>query len=671
MEHHIYLTFLSTLDTRFELDSEKLEKTVTNLTDIAPLNTILQTNESALKYLLHNKRIENPAFTLDKLFFFKTPELTTTFKDSDISTLSLFEQQLRNYIEAMHIPLTWDENTINYIDCGDIDDINNLKDSIIDMSQAIMAYDKELPAGDTVILHVDLSGGPRTAIMLMIAIIRLVAFQGIQIGSILYANMNNKKRSEILVYEGNSIYNIYDMITGFAEFNQFGSVDTLKAYVNTLEKPDKQVETLLVKMSDFSEAIRLSSRGLFQLSMEDIHQTLTDIESTKNASQLMSTTSHKNFEIEALKMMSPTIQNNYNIVLNNKDDDLAYIDWCLNNGYLQQALALFAEFVPRVILDSNMFTLDEQLFPVNANSELNSYMEHFNTINTYSAKIIEMVNEKSIKIINKINILFHQYLNGNFKKECNHIRKILTAARKSNPNFDIPLENTSFPNFEQKLLDSINTTISTIAAKETDAIFKYYTYENEDKNLPTQFLRLISNLGVNSQYILDINTFPIQFRRYVVQALLEVLQKTDNGDDIITVTPEYKIQLNTTNQLFKIRKAFLSLLTLSDYEYIYRYLFSQAVTYQYPIDLFPLKLYDIDGLILHPCLHNHPEIIQKIAIVLNLYRSLKGSRNDTAHAREEKRGQWQQSADIKEQIEFCLAEIRDIRNFIRTNTTHK
>ena len=283
MEHHIYLTFLSTLDTRFELDSEKLEKTVTNLTDIAPLNTILQTNESALKYLLHNKRIENPAFTLDKLFFFKTPELTTTFKDSDISTLSLFEQQMRNYIEAMHIPLTWDEDTINYIDCGDIDDINNLKDSIIDMSQAIMTYDKELPAEDTVILHVDLSGGPRTAIMLMIAIIRLVAFQGIQIGSILYANMNNKKRSEILVYEGNSIYNIYDMITGFAEFNQFGSVDTLKAYVNTLENPDKQIETLLTKMSDFSEAIRLSSRGLFQLSMEDIHKTGCTINGCNNA----------------------------------------------------------------------------------------------------------------------------------------------------------------------------------------------------------------------------------------------------------------------------------------------------------------------------------------------------------------------------------------------------
>ena len=461
------------------------------------------------------------------------------------------------------------------------------------------------------------------------------------------------------------------MITGFAEFNQFGSVDTLKAYVNTLEKPDKQVETLLTKMSDFSEAIRLSSRGLFQLSMEDIHQTLTDIESTKQVVPATDETTHKNFEIEALKMMSPTIQSNYDIVLSHKDDDLAYIDWCLNNGYLQQALALFAEFVPRVILDSNMFTLDEQLFPVNTDSELNSYMEHFNTINTSSARIIEMVNEKSKKILSQIKQSFHEYMNGDFKTECNRIIKESTAARKSNRAFNITREDTSFPNFEQKLLDSINTTISTIATKETDAMFKYYTYENDDKNLPTKFLRLISNLGVNSQYILDINTFPIQFRRYVVQALLEVLPKTDNGDDIITVTPEYKIQLNTTNQLFKIRKAFLSLLTSSDYEYIYRYLFSQAVTYQYPIDLFPLKLYDIDGLILHPCLHNHPAIIQKIAIVLNLYRSLKGSRNDTAHAREEKRGQWQQSADIKEQIEFCLAEIRDIRNFIRTNTTHK
>ena len=158
--------------------------------------------------------------------------------------------------------------------------------------------------------------------------------------------------------------------------------------------------------------------------------------------------------------MSPTIQSNYDIVLNHKDDDLAYIDWCLNNGYLQQALALFVEFVPRVILDSNMFALDEQLFPVNTDSELNSYMEHFNTINTSSAKIIEMVNEKSKPIINQIKKSFHEYINGDYKRECNKIIKESTAARKSNRAFNITREDTSFPNFEQKLLDTINTRLA-------------------------------------------------------------------------------------------------------------------------------------------------------------------------------------------------------------------
>ena len=68
------------------------------------------------------------------------------------------------------------------------------------------------------------------------------------------------------------------MITGFAEFNQFGSVDTLQTYVNTLKNPDKQITNLISKMNEFSDAIRLSSRGQFQKSMEDIDNTLKDIE---------------------------------------------------------------------------------------------------------------------------------------------------------------------------------------------------------------------------------------------------------------------------------------------------------------------------------------------------------------------------------------------------------
>lgn len=668
MEHHIYLTFLSTLNTKDNpYNPQKLEKSVINLTELAPFDIIRQTNESALKYLLHNKRKENSSFKLDKLFFFKSPEMENTFKESNISSLDVFEGQMCDYINDRDIPITWDPETINYIDCNDIDYIDNLKDSIIDMSQAIMKYYKSKPSDDKVILHVDLSGGPRTAIMLMIAIIRLVAFQGIQIGSILYANVNANNNSIVRVYEGNSIYNIYDMITGFAEFNQFGSVDTLKNYVNTLDNPDVQIKELISSMGDFSEAVRLSSRGMFQRSMEDIHKLLTDIESSKQEIPANNRKNHKNFEIEALKLMSDKIQNNYKTVLANKEDDLAYIDWCLYNGYLQQALALFAEFVPRVILESKIIILDEAIFPTDSDNELSASMKNFNTINEYTAKTMEIVNNRATKINNKIKSVLLKYFSGDFSKESKRIIQRTLKDKKNNTSTNITREDTQYPKFEAQLMDNINQIILNEAEKEPYDYLKYKTFRNNDINVPSKLLRLISNIGISTKSIIGINEFSKDIRRYFTAALVHQLKGIkDLPSDVVTVNDQYEITLNDTNKLFKVRDAFISIFTNSDNDDIYRFLFANFVSYQYPINLFPHQLYGIDGLTLNSVLKSNPEKITQVARILNLYRTLKGSRNDTAHAREEKRGQFIESEDIKRELKQCLNDIREVREYICT-----
>ena len=667
MEHHIYLTFLSTLYTENNpYNPQKLKKTVVNLSEIAPFDSILQTNESALKYLLHTKRKKSSQFKLDKLFFFKSPEMENTFKESTISSLSVFEDQMRAYIKENKIPIPWEPGTINYINCGNIDYIDNLKDSIIDMSQAIMEYYKGKPSDDKVILHVDLSGGPRTAIMLMIAIIRLVAFQGIQIGSILYANVNANNNSIVRVYEGTSIYNIYDMITGFAEFNQFGSVDTLTNYVNTLESPDVQIKKLIASMGDFSEAVRLSSRGMFQTSMEDIHTVLTDIETAKKETAIDALEGHKNFEIEALKLMSNKIQNNYKTVLDNKEDDLAYIDWCLANGYLQQALALFAEFVPRAILDSKMISLDESIFPTTSDNELSASMESFNAINEHTAKVIEVVNTRAIKINNKIKSLLSKYLSNEFSKESKRIIQQVLQNKKNNITTNITREDTQYPKLEDQLINDMNQIILNEADKETYDYLKYKTFTNNNINVPSKLLRLISNVGISTKSIMGINDFDKEIRRYLTDALIqEIKEIKELPNDVVTVNDQYEITLNNTNKLFKVRDAFISIFTNQNNDLIYRYLFANCVVYQYPIDRFPNYLYGIDGLTLHPALENNPEKIAQIARILNLYRTLKGSRNDTAHAREEKRGQFIKSEDIKRELTQCLNDIRDIREYIR------
>lgn len=288
MEHHIYLTFLSALRSDIPFNRKKATRTIVPTNIFPTFNEIYQTSESALKELLYNRQLKDDEFTLDKMFFFETKELTDEIIDEDnpdttITTKAIFESQMKNFINAFNTNLDWDASA-QYIRCGNIEEINNLKESILNMSRQIMTYYhnclKNNGEDSTVVLHVDLTGGPRTAIMLMLAIIRLVAYQGIQIGSISYANLDNKTKT-VNVYEGKDIYLLFDMIAGFSEFNRYGSVHTLQEYFEKVPTKDMLTNRLLATMGDFSEAISLSSRGLFQSSIEQLDSVLTDIKKGK------------------------------------------------------------------------------------------------------------------------------------------------------------------------------------------------------------------------------------------------------------------------------------------------------------------------------------------------------------------------------------------------------
>lgn len=667
MEHHIYLTFLSAIYAGDKFNRDKVEKTVINPELTAPFNIILQTSESALKYLLNIKNKETPGFILEKTYFFTTPEVTKTkVADLNKTTLNIFEEQIKSYTSNV-VPHFDFDTSKTYIECKNIDDINNLKDSIIDMSTAIMKYYNAQPPEDTVILHVDLTGGPRTAIMLMIAIIRLVAFQGIQIGSILYANLyvseNNTKRDEILVYEGNSIYNIYDMITGFAEFNQFGSVNTLKTYVETLPTPDTHIKQLLSAMSDFSEAIRLSSRGMFQTAMEDINSVLTEIEISKQTSHFKNQNGHKNFEFEALKLMSNKIQSTYKPVMDDKEDDLIYIDWCIQNGYLQQALALFSEFIPRVILKTQIISLDNTIFTAITDVNGHASTKNFNKINEITGPLFEEIKEISDSIINKVIKCFRIYLSNNLRKESHRVRTQLSV------NSPIRRELTDFPKLELQLLNEINTIIMEEKEKKPLEYLNYMTYNNDNNNLPSQLLQIMSNLALSGKAILQINQLPLEFRKYLLAFLQNQLELDKNiPTDLIIMNQQYEIEFTDSKKLYLVRNAFFKIFNNPNAKDIFTYLFRDLITYQYPLNLFPNSLCNVNGLILHPILKKHHDLIPKIVIILNLYRILKASRNDTAHARENKRGLFKKSTDIQEQIKLCLKEIRYIRDFMSRNT---
>lgn len=658
MEHHIYLTFLSALRSDQPFNRAKSTNTIIQTNIFPPFNEIVQTSESALKELLYNRQLENDAFTLDKMFFFETKELTDEIIDEDnpntrITTKAIFESQMKNFINAFNTNLDWDASA-QYIRCGNIEEITNLKKSILKMSRRIMKFYHDCLEQDetsTVTLHVDLTGGPRTAIMLMLAIIRLVAYQGIQIGSISYANLDNKKKN-VNVYEGKDIYLLFDMIAGFSEFNRYGSVHTLQEYFDKVPTNDMLTNRLLETMGDFSEAISLSSRGLFQSAIEQLDTVLSSIQKSKSKDN--------KFEAGILKLMHGKIKDSYQTIIEDKDNDLVYIDWCLKNDYLQQALVLFTEYIPRTILKENILFLDTNKFNINKAEKRSIPIQCFNQINDkVSTYLLALQRENFNSIYSDITRALDAYIND-LQTEANHIKKLTTKLNtpitKESTNLDI-VDNNLIHQFEQIINNNKNLSIISTEG---------YNYKS--------IIKLLSNLALAGANIIELNTFPVAVRAELIRLMIDT---NENIKNLLTIDRKYHISLTATNQYYSIRDALYTAIkdllkrarkhiTARDSLFL---LFGLTINYHYNYEEnFPTNVFNIEGLELNTSLTK--ELANDVIELLLIYNNLKKPRNDSSHANEKKQSDYVSSKEIAEKMNHGLSLIKKISEYIK-HTSNK
>ena len=644
MEHHIYLTFLTAFKSKFPYDEDRLRNTLVSTTIKKPYNEIIQTSESVLKTVLHDKRNQ---FTLEKLFFFETKELSTKIKCVDnpsqhITTKQIFESRITDFINEYNIDLDWSSNTVEYIKCGDIENISNLKASILDMSQQMMKFYHAQPKEDTVTLHVDLTGGPRTAIMLMLAIIRLVAYQGIQIGSISYANLDNESNT-ITVYESKDIYFLFDMIAGFSEFTHYGVANTLRHYFDQTNTEDELTSQLLSKMGDFSEAISLSSRGLFQSSVEGIDTLFTNI---ANRPQ-----DNSQFELGIFQLMRNKIQESYETILSDPEDDLVYIEWCLQNDYLQQALALFIEYVPRTILKEKIIHLDANTFKTKKNDNRSTEMLHFNQINdkigSFLADLQTTYMSQAIQATKKA---LDDYLDELATTSIS-ISNLADSSEKP-----ISKEMTQLPTLEANLYQQVDTIMN-----------QYHILPgmNSSQYQFKQFIKFLSDITLNGSNMGNLNALPKEVRQVCVNL---IAKKNSTVKNLIHVDDNYCITIHRGAKYFLIRKELFNGLKNNCNDETFKIIFNftadsdKLYTYDYEND-FPNNIFNIKGLSLNQYLSE--PLANDTIDLLTSYNTLKQVRNDTAHANEEKKGRYTSSRDIRHEIERCLGIIRKLTMHIK------
>lgn len=355
MEHQGMLLFLSDVKVR----DGKVR--VTNYKDIGDCYT---TNESAVRYCIQENK------TLERLFVFATQKVQSTLRDENTKEaycdkdgnpythLSYFEYRLRQ-----EEPIEAELEVASYNEEGEMNE--NIQ-SIVDMAAKVDAFIASLPKDDTLVLHADSTGGMRNAAMVTMAILRLMQYDDrVRIGDILYSNWNKH-----IVEKVNDIYALFDLIAGAEEFVRFGSVQTLRDYYRRQEKakslpnhdkqkeeePSPELQQLIKAMADFSDAISLCNYGTFRDAITNLRRTMEDFHA-----HIHNANGEAALPDSLMNRLYGRIRHEYRWLLRSEEpDDITLIEWCIQHDYIQQALTLYTERVPKIFCSYNIVTLTKE-----------------------------------------------------------------------------------------------------------------------------------------------------------------------------------------------------------------------------------------------------------------------------------------------------------------------
>lgn len=361
MIKHILLCFLSDMKLTGE-PSPKISSV--NYKNIGEPKECHATNESAVRYLF----CDNAVNELSQLFLVRSKKVCGKIKyKADVSS---------NYDEKDDKGVCWkwyrDEkgNSLTHYDYF----LNRIKD-IVPQAEAIadpIEFDEDAPAAENMTalievanrvrdyvqgirtkepdaefcLHVDCTGGLRNASMILVALMRLLQYEGISIGKILYSNF-----SAHCVEEVGALYSFFDLVAGAEEFVRHGEVSVLKRYFEKKEK-SSALDRLIQAMERFAQELALCHSGELPKAIDKLREA---IEAFSEAASKKGSEGAAEQNDSLMRQMLARIREDYKELLTNPDNEsvsvreIAIIRWCLRHGLLQQAMTFFTERVPEML----------------------------------------------------------------------------------------------------------------------------------------------------------------------------------------------------------------------------------------------------------------------------------------------------------------------------------
>lgn len=222
-----------------------------------------------------------------------------------------------------------------------------------------------ISVGDNV--YIDIAGGQRTTTNIIQLLTKILKYKGINNPDSYYSNIQRDVDGKIVdgsIENNRDFTRLADIADGVNEFVTTGKVSQLKSIYSDTGNSD--VANLIDAMNDFSDKVRLGD-------LENIDNVVLSLSESINAVENIP---EDDIEYVVLKQMLPVIREK---ILGDGDsiDYPRIVRWCVDNGLIQQALAVFVEKIPVYMYGSGYFRYkgDENDFSQNGSPILSKDFE--------------------------------------------------------------------------------------------------------------------------------------------------------------------------------------------------------------------------------------------------------------------------------------------------------
>ncbi len=230
------------------------------------------------------------------------------------------------------------------------DDITTTLQGIFDIANTIRGYANENP-GYTVRIYIDLTGGHRYSAMMMLAVVQLLQeYDNIEMGEVRYSDMYHKPKGR--VHDATDLASIFKMVSGTDEFVNFGSIKSLEDYLDIAGGTNisEEVSNLFMAMTDVSDALQICRTGEIRQNLQNLSQALGAFRARHGTS----------LAENMIASVAGVIEGDCKNIIAPDATEMDIIQWCIQKRLFQQAMTLYTEWIPQIIVKNGIFYTENE-----------------------------------------------------------------------------------------------------------------------------------------------------------------------------------------------------------------------------------------------------------------------------------------------------------------------